>query len=285
MERVRTIPDWIRFSIPAGENYVRVKRVLEENSLHTVCTEARCPNIGECLGRGTATFLIMGPFCSRNCRYCAVRTGPPAPLDPAEPAKIARAVSALKLSYAVITSVTRDDLPDGGAGHFADTVQALRERVPSCGIELLVPDFKNSFDESIGKVIAAGPNVINHNIEVARRLYREMRPRGDYDLSLRLIERVSLSAVPSKSGLMVGLGETMADIEDTLRDLRFVGCRALTVGQYLRSTADNAPVRKFYRPEEFDAIGEMARSMDFDHVMSAPLVRSSYRAGENGKPG
>lgn len=280
MERIRKIPDWIRFSMPSGGNYARVKKIIRENGLHTVCAEAKCPNIGECLGYGTATFLAMGPLCTRDCGYCAVTSGVPAPLDPAEPVKIASAVSAMGLTHAVITSVTRDDLPDGGAAHFARIVELLREKVPRCTIELLVPDFGNSFSSSVDTVAAARPDVINHNIEVVRPFFVKLRPRGDYDLSLKVLKRVSATSIPAKSGLMVGFGETMEEIIETMNDLRAAGCTMLTVGQYLQSHRNATKVVKYYHPDEFNEIGVKARRIGFKYVEAGPLVRSSYRAAE-----
>jgi lipoic acid synthetase len=208
-ETIRRKPSWIKFTIPGGETYTRVKKTISENSLNTICLEARCPNIGECFNRGTATFLIMGDTCTRNCLYCSVSQGAPLPADEREPGKIARAISTLGLSYAVITSVTRDDIPDGGAFIFAETVRRIRVHAPQCSIELLVPDFRGSMKESIDTIAATEPEVINHNIEVARSHYRRLRPMGDYDLSLDLIGTAAGKGIPAKSGLMIGFGETM----------------------------------------------------------------------------
>ncbi len=274
------IPRWISLKIPGGADYVRVKSVIEREGLHTVCLEARCPNIGECFCGGTATFLIMGNMCTRNCRYCAVRHGKPAPPDPDEPGRVARAVAELGLEYAVITSVTRDDLPDGGAAIFAETVSAIRRLSPSCRVEVLVPDFRASMEGSLERVIAAGPDVINHNIETVGTLFPALRPQGEYGLSLRLLSRAAVSGISVKSGLMAGLGESIDDINATLQDLRRAGCSGLTVGQYLRSRKENHPVAKYYTPEEFESIRLLAESMGFARVLAGPMVRSSYRAGE-----
>jgi lipoic acid synthetase len=255
-----------------------VKAELEAGALHTVCTEARCPNVGECFRGGTATFLIMGKTCTRACRYCAVSQGKPLSADPGEPGRVARAVRNMGLRHAVVTSVTRDDLPDGGAGVFALTAREIREAAPGCGVELLVPDFGPVMESSMELVVRSVPDVINHNIEVVRGLFLGLRPQGDYALSLRLLRLAASSGIPAKSGLMVGFGEDMDGIRATLGDLLETGCRSLTVGQYLQSRRDGHPVVKYYHPEEFDGIGAMARSMGFTAVMSGPLVRSSYHA-------
>ncbi len=274
----RAIPDWIRFSIPGGEEYKKVRQAISAGRLHTICVEARCPNIGECFCRGTATFLIMGNICTRNCRYCAVEKGVPSPPDLEEPLRIARAVRSMGLRHAVITSVTRDDLNDGGASIFAATVRAVRDLSPECGIELLLPDFKSSLEESVREVCLSRPDVINHNIEVAGPLYGQLRPRGDYGASLALLEAAGGYGIPVKSGLMIGFGESMDDIRHTLEDLRSTGCTILTVGQYLQSRREGFPVAKYYSPQEFLEIEAMALGLGFASVQSGPLVRSSYRA-------
>jgi lipoic acid synthetase len=274
----RNIPDWIKYKIPAGKTYARVKNTIAERGLHTICTEARCPNIGECFGNGTATFLILGNICTRNCRYCSVSKGEPMPPDEDEPLAIAEAVASLGLRYVVITSVTRDDLPDGGSALFAATLDAIRGAQPSCRIELLVPDFKNDMAGSMARIIHRRPDVINHNIEVVRRFYRELRPMGDYELSLRLLEGASESGIPAKSGLMIGFGEDLNDIEETLRDLHHAGCTILTVGQYLTPSREGYPVKRYYHPDEFKEIEIMAEDIGFMRVQAGPLVRSSYHA-------
>ncbi len=276
----RRIPDWIKFRIPSGQTYSRVRDLLQSEKLNTICLEARCPNMGECFCSGTATFLILGKICTRNCRYCSVSKGHPAPPDEDEPDRIAGAVARLGLRFAVITSVTRDDLPDGGAGHFTAVIGSLRRQVPGIGIEVLIPDFLGKGMEGLDRIIEAAPDIINHNIEVARPLYGELRPRGDYRRSLEVLARVSLAGVPAKSGLMIGFGETLGDILSTLADLRESGCSRLTVGQYLQSDSDGFPVRKFYTPEEFEGIREAALGLGFAHVLAGPLVRSSYHAGK-----
>lgn len=273
-------PPWVRFSIPGGGEYLRVKKILNEGGLHTVCAEAGCPNIGECFSSGTATFMILGDTCTRNCRYCAVATGIPGPVETSEPLKIARAVERLGLSYAVITSVTRDDLPDGGAGIYGETILGIRERCPLCKIEVLVPDFLPRWRENLGGVLDAGPNVLNHNIEVTRNLYTALRPMGDYGVSLQVLKAAADAGFAAKSGLMIGFGESLEDILATLGDLRDSGCSLLTVGQYLQSSRNGFPVKKYYHPDEFDEIRERGLEMGFESVMAGPLVRSSYHAGE-----
>jgi len=280
MARLRRIPDWIRFKIPGGGSYAAVKGVVNDLHLHTVCTEARCPNIGECLCAGTATFLVMGNVCTRNCRYCAVAKGVPAPFDDDEPRRIGEAVARLKLNFAVITSVTRDDLPDGGASIFARVIDEIRTQSSGTGIEVLVPDFLRSEPGSLDAVLEKRPGVFNHNIEVARPLYGTLRPQGDYRHSLNVLERAARAGLTVKSGLMAGFGETLDDIRDTLRDLRGAGCAALTAGQYLRSHKLAFPVAKYYRPEEFEEMRAMALEMGFAKAECGPLVRSSYHAAE-----
>ncbi len=274
------IPSWIRYKIPGGKVYTGVKKVIETNGLHTICLEAGCPNIGECFSCGTATFLILGDTCTRNCRYCAVKKGIPTDPDMDEPLKIADAVAKLKLKYCVITSVTRDDMADGGAELFAMTTSGIRKSSPSCGIELLVPDFKDSQEEALNILNQSPPDVLNHNIEVVKSLYRQLRPAGDYIASLKLLKLASEKGMKTKSGLMIGFGETMKDIELTLKDLRESECKILTVGQYLKSHKDNFDVVKYYHPDEFKEIEKYALTIGFESVLSGPLVRSSYHAEE-----
>lgn len=273
-------PPWVRFSIPGGKDYLRVRQALGEGGLHSVCAEAGCPNIGECFNSGTATFLILGDTCTRNCRYCAVNSGKPGPVDENEPVKLARAVEKLGLTYTVITSVTRDDLPDGGAGIYCRTIAAVRERGPGCRIEVLIPDFMPRWRENLQLVLDAAPDVVNHNIEVAGELYEKLRPGGDYTVSLSILREISRAGLPAKSGLMIGFGETMDDIYATLDDLVQAGCSLLTVGQYLQSSREGWPVEKYYHPDEFEEIRRRALKMGFKKVMAGPLVRSSYHAGE-----
>jgi len=276
----KKIPNWIRITIPGGEKYVSVKRAINSRKLNTVCLQARCPNIGECLCSGTATFMIMGNNCTRNCRYCAVTCAKPDSLREDEPKLIGEAVKELELKYAVITSVTRDDLPDGGALHFANTIKWIKKLSPNCGVEILVPDFRDSRLESIKIVLDAKPDIFNHNIEVAKKLFPEVRPEGSYTDSLELLKEVSSKGTTLKSGMMVGLGESIDEIYETMQDLKDVGVEILTVGQYLRSSKENLPVVTYYTPSQFDEIKERGLAMGFKEVISAPMVRSSYHAKE-----
>jgi lipoyl synthase len=275
-------PHWLRRRLPTGPEYEQVRTLIEKGRLHTVCQEAACPNQFECFSNHTATFLIMGDRCTRNCRFCNVESGMiPAPLDADEPARVAEAVEQLGLRYVVITSVTRDDLPDGGAGHFAATVLEIRKRRPDSVIEVLIPDLKGDA-AALRTVLQSGPDVLNHNIETVARLYPRVRPQAVYQRSLALLESVSRyrPAIPPKSGLMVGLGETLQEIRQTLADLHHSGCRFITIGQYLQPTVDHLPVRRYVTPEEFEQLGDMARAMGFEAVASGPFVRSSYHARE-----
>ncbi len=266
---------------PGGPNYLRLRSLLRAEALNTVCEEAHCPNIGECWDLGTATFMILGDICTRACTYCAVTSGRPLPVDPAEPIRLASSVERMGLRYAVITSVDRDDLPDAGASMFAECIHQIRKRVPGCRIEVLIPDF-GGMRESLQAVMDAGPDTLNHNIETVRRVFPRVRARGDYDLSLELIARAGemRPEVPTKSGMMVGLGETYSEVIETMRDLRSVDCNLLTIGQYLRPSQKHAPMTRWWTPQEFDELREEGLSMGFRHVASGPLVRSSYHAGE-----
>ncbi len=274
-------PRWLTVRAPGTAGYRRLKRLVREQSLHTVCEEANCPNIGECWHHGTATFMILGGICTRACAYCNVTHGQPSPVDEAEPARIADAVRTLGLDYVVITSVDRDDLDDGGAGAFAATIAAIRALSPTCWIEILVPDFGGR-TASIDVALEARPDVLNHNIETVRGRYRQARPGGSYDRALQVLERARQHrlAIPTKSGLMVGLGETWNEVLETLGDLRRVGCGILTIGQYLRPSAAHLPVTRYYHPDEFAALERAALKLGFGHVESGPLVRSSYHAHE-----
>lgn len=279
---IKRKPHWLRRRLPTGPEYEQVRDLIEKGRLHTVCQEAACPNQFECFSNHTATFLIMGDRCTRNCRFCNVESGAaPAALDSEEPARVAEAVEQLGLHYVVITSVTRDDLPDGGAGHFAATVHEVRKRRPDSVIEVLIPDFLGD-TAALHTVLEAGPDVLNHNIETVARLYPQVRPQAVYQRSLALLEAVSRHspAIPPKSGLMVGLGETLQEIRQTLTDLQQSGCRFLTIGQYLQPTLDHLPVQRYITPEEFAQLGDMARGMGFEAVASGPFVRSSYHARE-----
>ena len=277
----RRLPSWLKVPMPAGPNYREVQRLLRGASLHTVCEEAHCPNAGECWEQRTATFMILGRVCTRNCRYCAVASGRPMPLDIGEPDRVAETVERLGLRYVVITSVTRDDLPDGGASAFSATIRALHRRVPGCKVEVLIPDLGGS-RSALQSVVDACPDVLNHNIEVVRSLFPTVRAQGDYNRSLELLARAKemKPELTTKSGLMVGLGERWDEVLETLRDLRKAGCDLLTIGQYLRPSRDHHPVARYYTPQEFDDLRREAEAMGFIQVASGPLVRSSYHAAE-----
>ena len=274
-------PPWFKTRFPAGDRYAEMTSLLREGELHSVCEEARCPNIGECFNAGTATFMILGDVCTRACGFCAVTSGRPGAIDQLEPLRLARTVETLGLDYAVITSVNRDDVADGGASIFAACIRAIRHRSPDCRVEVLIPDFEGNWD-ALRTVVEAGPVVLNHNTETVPRLYRRVRPRGRYERSLELLQRVKQidPTMPTKSGLMVGLGETMAELEQTMAGLRSHDCDLLTVGQYLRPTPKHLPVERYYHPDEFAAIAEIGQRLGFRHVEAGPLVRSSYHAGE-----
>ena len=274
-------PEWLKVRAPGSENYLRLKGLMQELKLHTVCEEARCPNIGECWHHGTATFMILGDVCTRACAYCAVTHGKPNELDLAEPARVANAIEAMTLRHAVITSVDRDDLADGGAAMFAETIRETRARVPGCRIEVLIPDFQGQ-EAPLRVVLDAGPDVLNHNIETVPRLYRMARSGGRYARSLELLDRSRrlAPAIATKTGIMVGLGEEFDELVSVFTDLRAVGVSILTIGQYLRPTATHAPMIRYYHPDEFAELKRIALSKGFVHVESGPLVRSSYHAHE-----
>jgi lipoic acid synthetase len=274
-------PPWLKVKIPSGAPFEDVRKLIEDRQLHTVCQSAQCPNIWECFSRQTATFMILGDRCTRDCRFCAVPSHPTEPPDPDEPSRVAAAVKTLGLSYVVVTSVTRDDLPDGGAAHFAETIQEIRCAVPTARVEVLVPDFQGS-EQALFTVTQALPDVLNHNLETVPRLYPRVRPQADYRRSLKLLERVRLhdSRIPTKSGLMLGLGESFHEVESVLGDLLEVDCRILTLGQYLQPSIEHLPVERFVSPDEFEQLRQIALRMGFREVASGPLVRSSYHAGE-----
>jgi len=275
------LPNWLGRPLCQGRHLNEVRRTLSRLRLHTVCESALCPNMGECFSRRTATFMIMGNTCTRNCRFCAVETGCPKPLDPSEPARVAEAAKSLGLDHVVITSVTRDDLLDGGANHFAETIRAIREVDRNASVEVLVPDFAGS-EESIEIVARERPDVFNHNLETVPRLYEEIRPGADYQRSLGILKAVRQTdeKMVTKSGLMLGLGETSEELLDVLKDLRQADCDILTLGQYLRPSDNHAPVIRFIPPEEFSHLAVKAKELGFRGVASAPLVRSSYKSGE-----
>jgi lipoic acid synthetase len=274
-------PEWLKVRAPGSENYLRLKGLMNALKLHTVCEEARCPNIGECWHHGTATFMILGDVCTRACAYCAVSHGRPNELDLAEPARVAHAIEAMALRHVVITSVDRDDLTDGGAFMFAETIRRTRARIPDCRIEVLIPDFQG-VEASLVEVLDAGPDVLNHNIETVPRLYRMARSGGRYPRSLELLDRSRRyrPAIPTKTGIMVGLGEAFDEVVSVFDDLRRVGVSILTIGQYLRPSPKHAPMVRYYHPDEFADLKRMALSKGFVHVESGPLVRSSYHAHE-----
>jgi len=278
----RRHPDWIKVRAPGGESYAATKQVVQQLALHTVCEEAHCPNIAECWGHRTATFMLLGDVCTRNCGYCAVAHGRPLPVDPLEPRRVAEGVARLGLRHVVVTSVDRDDLPDGGAAHFAATVRAIRDRVPDCRIEVLTPDFKGSLT-ALAEVVDAPIDVFNHNTETVPRLYGRARPGGRYDRAVSLLAEAKRRrpALQTKTGLMLGLGEQLDELTAVFRDLAAVGCDILTLGQYLQPSRDHLPVERYVPPAEFAEIGQLARDLGFRYVESGPLVRSSYHAWEH----
>jgi len=273
-------PDWIRVRAPSSPRFHEIKRILREHRLHTVCEEASCPNIGECFGKGTATFMIMGDICTRRCPFCDVGHGRPNPLDADEPANLASTIAALRLAYVVVTSVDRDDLRDGGAQHFVDCIRAIRERSPATRIEVLVPDFRGRLERALAILEAAPPDVMNHNLETVPHLYRQARPGPDYAHSLALLREFKrrVPGVPTKSGLMVGLGETDDEILAVMRDMRTHDIDMLTIGQYLQPSRDHLPVARYVHPETFAMFERAATAMGFRHAAVGALVRSSYHA-------
>ncbi|MCG2595860.1 lipoyl synthase [Ramlibacter sp. XY19] len=276
-------PDWIRVKAgSASSRFYEIKQILREHKLHTVCEEASCPNIGECFGKGTATFMIMGDKCTRRCPFCDVGHGRPDPLDVNEPENLAKTIAALKLKYVVITSVDRDDLRDGGAGHFVECIRKTRELSPQTTIEVLVPDFRGRDDRALEILKAAPPDVMNHNLETIPRLYKEARPGSDYQFSLNLLKKFKAlhPGVPTKSGLMVGLGETDEEILDVMRDMRAHGIDMLTIGQYLAPTTSHLPVRRYVHPDTFKMFEAKALEMGFSHAAVGAMVRSSYHADQ-----
>ena len=273
-------PKWIRARAPHNARFAEIKRILRKNRLHSVCEEAACPNIGECFGKGTATFMILGDLCTRRCPFCDVAHGRPQPPDKNEPQNLARVVAELRLAYVVVTSVDRDDLRDGGAAHFAQCVRAIREKSPGIRVEILTPDFRGRMEKALSELAAAPPDVFNHNLETVPRLYKMARPGADYAHSLKLLQEFKQRhpAIPSKSGIMVGLGETDDETLAVMRDLRAHDVEMLTVGQYLRPSAGHLPVRRFVPPDVFGEYEAAAREMGFAHAACGPMVRSSYHA-------
>ena len=281
VERLKK-PDWIRVRAPSSPRFYEIKRILREHNLHSVCEEASCPNIGECFSKGTATFMIMGDICTRRCPFCDVGHGRPLPLDADEPINLAKTIAALKLRYVVVTSVDRDDLRDGGAQHFVDCIRAVREHSPATQIEVLVPDFRGRLDRALELLSQAPPDVMNHNLETVPRLYKQARPGSDYHHSLRLLQEFKLRfpQIPTKSGLMVGLGETDEEILAVMREMRAHAIDMLTIGQYLQPTASHLPVLRYVHPDRFAMFEREAYALGFRHAAVGALVRSSYHADQ-----
>lgn len=273
-------PDWIRIKLSASDEITRIKQLMRERNLHSVCEEAACPNLNECFQHGTATFMIMGDLCTRRCPFCDVAHGKPLPLDKDEPAHLADAIQAMALKYVVITSVDRDDLRDGGAGHFADCIQQIRLKTPQTKIEILVPDFRGRMEKAVAILAQQPCDVFNHNLETVPRLYKQVRPGSDYQGSLELLRQYGQahSQTPTKSGLMLGVGETPEEVEQVMQDLTAAGCSMLTLGQYLQPSKAHLPVQSYITPEQFDNYAVIAKNLGFKQVASAPMVRSSYHA-------
>jgi lipoic acid synthetase len=270
-------PEWLKARVPAGENYARLKKIIDIRKLHTVCEEARCPNMGECWDHGTATFMILGDICTRNCGFCAVKTGKPTGLDAEEPYRVAEAVKLLGVRHAVITSVNRDELYDGGAQIFAETIRQIRTTTPDTKVEVLIPDFKGD-EFALNIVLDAFPDILNHNVETVPRLYPTVRAQADYQRSLELLNRAKRRGFITKTGLILGIGERTEEVIEVLKDLRSINCDILTLGQYLQPTKEHLPVDRFVHPDEFKILKETGLQMGFEHVESGPLVRSSYHA-------
>ena len=270
-------PEWLKISIGANERYTETKRIVENHCLHTICSSGRCPNMGECWGKGTATFMIGGDICTRSCKFCNTQTGRPLPLDADEPTHVAESIALMKLSHAVVSSVDRDDLPDLGAGHWARTITEIKRINPDTTIEVLIPDFQGRM-ELVDKIIAANPEIISHNMETVRRISPLVRSAADYETSLQVIRRIAESGITAKSGIMVGLGETPSEVEELMDDLLATGCSILTIGQYLQPTRRHYPVEEYVTPEQFAQYQQTGLEKGFEQVESAPLVRSSYHA-------
>ncbi len=277
---VQRKPEWLKARVPGGENYSRLRSIIDERKLNTVCEEARCPNMGECWNSGTATFMILGDTCTRSCGFCNVKTGKMHIVDEDEPRRVAEAVALMKLRHAVITSVNRDELFDGGSHIFANTIQEIRKRLPLCNVEVLIPDFMGS-EEALHIVLDAQPDVLNHNVETVPRLYRTVRPQAHYHRSLELLERAKNRGFNTKTGIMLGLGETADEVIEVMADLRAVDCNIFTIGQYLQPTKNHLPVERYVHPDEFKILKIKGMEMGFHHVESGPLVRSSYHAADH----
>ncbi len=274
-------PPWLKAKLPGGQTYTHLRSIIDTYKLHTVCEEARCPNMGECWNAGTATFMILGDVCTRSCTFCAVKTGRPTVLDTDEPRRVAETIKLMGIKHAVITSVNRDELEDGGARIFAETIRETRQRVPDMRIEVLIPDFQGD-EDALTVVLDAKPDILNHNVETVPRLYREVRPQAKYERSLQLLERAKKRGAVTKSGVMVGLGEEFDEIVGVMRDLRGVGCDIVTIGQYLQPTKNHHPIIRFVTPDEFLRFKQIGMDLGFGHVESGPLVRSSYHAEQQG---
>jgi lipoic acid synthetase len=270
-------PEWLRIKLQVNESFMKVRNIVSDHKLHTVCEEARCPNMSECWSRGTATFMILGDICTRSCGFCAVKTGKPVGLDIDEPRRVAQAVKLMGIKHAVITSVNRDDLKDGGAGIFAETIKKIREIVPECRVEVLIPDFKGD-ENALDIVIEAKPDILNHNVETVPRLYKIVRPQAKYERSLKVLDYCKKHGLVTKTGLMLGIGEKTEEVIDVMKDLRSIDVDILTLGQYLQPTKMHLPVDRFVQPEEFEMLKKIGLEMGFKYVESGPLVRSSYHA-------
>lgn len=276
MERVKK-PDWLKIRLGGNEGFTQTKKIVESHNLHTICSSGRCPNMGECWGRGTATFMIGGEICTRSCKFCNTKTGRPLALDVNEPLNVAKSIQLMGLKHAVVTSVDRDDLPDQGAQHWVDTINKIRELNPNTTLEVLIPDFRGNLD-LVDMVCDAAPNVISHNMETVRRLTPQVRSAAKYDVSLSVLKRVHEKGLKAKSAIMLGLGETKDEILETMDDLRAINCSVLNIGQYLQPSRKHLPVAEYYHPDVFKELKEIAQSKGFDYVESGPLVRSSYHA-------
>lgn len=276
MERVKK-PDWLKIRLGGNESFTQTKKIVESHNLHTICSSGRCPNMGECWGRGTATFMIGGEICTRSCKFCNTKTGRPLALDVNEPLNVAKSIQLMGLKHAVVTSVDRDDLPDQGAQHWVDTINKIRELNPNTTLEVLIPDFRGNLD-LVDMVCDAAPNVISHNMETVRRLTPQVRSAAKYDVSLSVLKRVHEKGLKAKSAIMLGLGETKEEILETMDDLRAINCSVLNIGQYLQPSRKHLPVAEYYHPDVFKELKEIAQSKGFDYVESGPLVRSSYHA-------
>jgi lipoic acid synthetase len=279
-------PSWIRAKLPSGPEVSRIKRILRDRNLSSVCEEGQCPNLGECFSHSTATFMIMGDICTRRCPFCDVAHGKPQPLDEQEPKQLAEAIADMSLKYVVVTSVDRDDLRDGGAAHFASCISETRRLSPQTTIEVLVPDFRGRMEVALEEMAVAPPDVFNHNLETVPRLYKQARPGADYQWSLDLLKQFKAQhpEVPTKSGIMLGLGEEIDEVKAVMQDLRDHGCDMLTLGQYLQPSRDHLPVKRYYTPEEFDELRVLGEAMGFSNVASGPMVRSSYHADLQANP-